>query len=209
MAQILRVRCKYDTMMSIEDLQKRVNPDNNNRHNPEQVEQLAEIFEYQGIRKPIYLNRASGLIQSGHGRLMSAVHNKYKEFPVEWQEYDDEEQAYADLTADNAVARQAALDLSGVRKKVSTLGRDFKLQLLGIKGLTGRPGVIEPPKLPEAGSKESEQMTFTLHSSQADLLRQALKLAKEKHKDRISTDQNSNSNGNAIAYICEVFLLNG
>jgi len=96
---------------------------------------LAGIFEYQGIRKPIYLNKDTGKIQAGHGRLASAIFNKYDNFPVEFQDYDSEEMAYADLTADNAIANQADLDLSMINEKLMDLSPDFDLDMLGVKNL--------------------------------------------------------------------------
>ena len=141
----MNVKCNYDELMTIKELKKRINPENNNKHDKDQIKQLAGIFEYQGIRKPIYLNKDTGKIQAGHGRLASAIFNKYDNFPVEFQDYDSEEMAYADLTADNAIANQADLDLSMVNAKLQDIGPDFDLDMLGIKdfNMDFEPGTIE------------------------------------------------------------------
>ncbi len=53
--------------------------------------------------------------------------------PVSYQDYDSEEQEYADLVADNAIDDWAILDLRKIQAKVPLLGPDFNQKLLGIK----------------------------------------------------------------------------
>lgn len=129
------IRCKYDELIPLADLKKMVNPDNTNKHPKEQIERLAKIMKYQGVRKPIYLSKQSKKIQAGHGRLLSALKNGWKEFPVEWQEYDNKEQELADLTSDNAIASWADLDMSMVTEQLESLSADFNHDLLGIQFL--------------------------------------------------------------------------
>lgn len=59
-------------------------------------------------------------------------------------------------------------------------------------------------KLPNKDRAPFQQMTFTVHDSQAEIIKEAMKLSK-KMGDFIDT-QNENSNGNAIARICETFI---
>lgn len=132
----LPIHCKYDEMVSIEELKKRFNPENNNIHNQDQIEQLAKIMEYQGIRKNVVCRKDTKIIQSGHGRVLSAAHLGLKEFPVEYQEYIDDDQSFADLTADNAIARQSDLDFSMINAKLQDLDPSFDLDWLGIKDFT-------------------------------------------------------------------------
>ena len=118
-------------MVSVKELKP--NPLNRNSHPKDQVERLAKILEYQGWRYPIKVSKRSGLITSGHGRLEAAKLLKLKEVPVSFQDYADEAQEYADLTADNAIASWSELDLSGINSDIVDLGPDFDLDLLGIK----------------------------------------------------------------------------
>ena len=53
--------------------------------------------------------------------------------PVNYQDYEDETQEYADLQADNAIASWAELDFSGINADLGDLGPDFDIDLLGIK----------------------------------------------------------------------------
>jgi hypothetical protein len=109
------------------------NPLNRNSHPKDQVERLAKILEYQGWRYPIKVSKRSGLITSGHGRLEAAKLLKWKEVPVSFQDYDSEEQEYADTISDNSIASWSELDLSGINSDLTDLGPDFDIDLLGIK----------------------------------------------------------------------------
>lgn len=136
-------------MVSVKELKP--NPLNRNSHPKDQIERLAKILEYQGWRYPIKVSKRSGLITSGHGRLEAAKLLKLKEVPVSFQDYADEAQEYADLTADNAIASWSELDLSGINSDIVDLGPDFDLDLLGIKDF-----VLEPVEKLEPQCDEDE-----------------------------------------------------
>jgi hypothetical protein len=57
--------------------------------------------------------------------------------------------------------------------------------------------------LPDGDKEPFQQMTFTLHDSQAELVKEALAQAKN---GGIDSGVNENSNGNALAKICEAFV---
>jgi len=143
------VHCAHDGLVAIKDLKP--NPQNRNSHPKEQIERLAKILDYQGWRYPIKVSKRSGFITSGHGRLEAAKLLKLKEVPVSFQDYTDEAQEYADLTADNAIASWSELDLSGINSDMLDLGPDFDIDLLGIKDF-----VIEPIEKIEPQCDEDE-----------------------------------------------------
>lgn len=58
--------------------------------------------------------------------------------------------------------------------------------------------------VPDGDRAPFQQMTFTLHDSQAERIQEALKVA-QKQSD-FAGSPNQNSNGNALAFICEAFL---
>lgn len=70
---------------------------------------------------------------------------------------------------------------------------------------------VEEADMPNLGSGDKEpfqQMTFTLHDSQVESIKAAIETVKKDHDTK--TCENENSNGNAIAMICELFItLNG
>lgn len=57
--------------------------------------------------------------------------------------------------------------------------------------------------LPDSDRAPFQQMTFTLHDSQKTIVDEAIRAAKA--AGDFSDSPNQNSNGNALAYICEVF----
>jgi len=127
----MKVNCSYDELVQLFDLKK--HPKNRNNHPKEQIERLAKILEYQGWRSPIQVSKRSGYITAGHGRLLAAAHLGWASAPVNYQDYESDEQEYAHVQADNAVASWADLDLSGINDDLKDLGPDFDIDLLGIK----------------------------------------------------------------------------
>ena len=71
---------------------------------------LAAIIKATGWRQPITVSTRSGLIVKGHGRLAAAKYGKFKEAPVDYQNYASEEEELADLMADNRIAELAEID---------------------------------------------------------------------------------------------------
>lgn len=71
--------------------------------------------------------------------------------PVNFQDYENEEQEYADSVADNAIALWSDLDLAGINIDLADLGPDFDIEFLGIKDF-----VLEPLEKLEPGCDEDE-----------------------------------------------------
>lgn len=131
------VHCAHDALVSTSEL--KAHPKNRNKHPKDQIDRLAKILKYQGWRYPIKVSKQSGLITSGHGRLEAAKHLGWDKVPVNYQDYENNEQEYADVQSDNAIASWAELDLSSINSDLEDLGPDFDIDLLGIKDF-----VIEP-----------------------------------------------------------------
>lgn len=146
---MVEIRCAHKELVAINELKP--HPKNRNKHPAEQIERLAEIIKFQGIRKPITVSKRSGFITAGHGRLAVFKLLKLKEVPVDYQDYDSDEQEYADVQSDNAIAAWAELDLSGINTDIGDLGPDFDIDLLGIRSF-----VLDPSEMPEVEIKEKE-----------------------------------------------------
>lgn len=127
----MKIHCKYDELVDVKDLNP--HPKNRNNHPQDQIERLAKIIEYQGVRAPIVVSRLSHCIVKGHGTLLAIKKNKAKQAPVVYQDFDNEEQEYAFVQSDNAIASWAELDLSGINADLGDIGPDFDIDLLGIK----------------------------------------------------------------------------
>lgn len=126
----MKVHCLYDRLVPVSELE--AHPKNRNKHPDDQIERLAQILKYQGFRYPIKVSKKSGLITSGHGRLLAAKLNGWGEVPVNFQDYESDEQEYADVQADNAIASWAELDLSGINADLGDIG-PFDIDMLGLK----------------------------------------------------------------------------
>ena len=100
--------CAHDEVVDIDSVKP--NPRNPNHHPEEQIELLAKIIQKQGWRKPITVSTRSGLIVSGHGRLLAAKAAGVSHVPVDFQHYESEEAELADLLADNRLAELSEID---------------------------------------------------------------------------------------------------
>lgn len=136
------VFCAHDALANPTDLVG--NPRNPNKHPQEQIKLLAHIIQKQGWRVPITVSRRSGYIVRGHGRLEAALYYGAQLVPVDYQEYANEAEEWADLIADNRIAEFAVMDadlLSELFVEIEQSVPDFDLELSGytteqIMGLT-------------------------------------------------------------------------
>jgi hypothetical protein len=133
----VEIKSKEISIVDIDTLVE--NPKNNNHHPKEQVERLAKIIKYSGFRNPLTVSSRSGFVLCGHGRIAAAKMAGMKEVPVIFQEFKDEAEEYAHLTADNAIALWASIDLAKVNSEMLDFGPEFDIDLLGIKEFTIEP----------------------------------------------------------------------
>jgi DNA modification methylase len=124
------------------------NEKNNNIHTEEQKRYARKIFDYQGFRSPLLISNRTGKLVAGHLRLEIAKEKGVKELPCMFQDFDSEEQEYAHLTADNALAAHSSLNYGQINTDILELG-PFDIDLLGIKDF-----VIEPIEKFEPQSDE-------------------------------------------------------
>jgi hypothetical protein len=111
-------------------------PKNRNKHSPEQIDRLCELFKAYGMRWPIIVSEQTGVIKAGEGRLLAALQLGMKQVLVSYQEFESEELEYGFGISDNAIASWSELDLAGINSDIPMLGPDFDIDLLGIKEFT-------------------------------------------------------------------------
>jgi ParB-like chromosome segregation protein Spo0J len=111
-ARVPEVLCAYDQLVPVGELKP--NPRNPNTHSKDQIRLLVKLIEYHGWRVPVTVSKRSGLIVRGHGRYMAAQKAGW-DVPVDLQDYESDEDEYADLIADNRVAELAVID-TGILK---------------------------------------------------------------------------------------------
>ena len=102
------VFCAHDAIVDVAKLVP--NPKNPNQHPDSQIQLLGRIIRQAGWRQPITVSKRSGFIVKGHGRLAAALLEGMKEAPVDYQNYTNDAEEYADLVADNRIAELAETD---------------------------------------------------------------------------------------------------
>ena len=184
---------------------------NNSRtHSDEQTNQVASSIKEFGFTNPVLIDEDNGII-AGHGRILAAQKLALKEVPCIVLKGLTEAQKKAYVIADNQLALNSGWDLDMLRLEVETLDElNFDLSMLGFEQdvLDKLLDIdAELPELPDGDRDPFQQKTFTLHDEQASTIDDAI--TKAKTDPRIDTGVNENSNGNAIAWICEQWLKGG
>ena len=180
-------------------------------HSPEQVAQIAASIQEFGFTNPILVASDDGIL-AGHGRLAAARDLGLAEVPVVVLDHLTPTQRRAYVLADNKLALNAGWDVDMLTAEMEIIqSADFDLSLLGwsedeLSGLLA-PEVNEledMPDLPSGDREPIQQMTFTLHDDQAEIIKEAIEKAKA--IGPFVDTGNENSNGNALARVAELFL---
>ncbi len=197
----MEVKCAHTKLVPIESIVG--HPRNPNKHSQAQIKLLAKIMKHQGWRHPITISKRSGFIVAGHGRLQAAILNGWETCPIDEQDFANEADEYAHMVADNKIAELAELDLLMVSEDVIKFGKDFDFDTLGIPDFKSQDAIIPMPDLPSGEKSPLCQMTFILSNEQSEKVKQAIDVAKS--MGPIEDELNQNSNGNALARVCELF----
>lgn len=184
------------------------NPFNHRKHPEKQRKVVAASIEELGFVKSVLVNRTTGRIIDGHERVMQALGVGDETLvDVEYVELSEEDEKKALLILD-ASSELAEVDAAQLDQLVAdcALSHDGFQELLGdFESIIKRFNVddVSPPELPTGDREPFRQMTFTVHDSQFEQIEAALKKAKKDGGG--SSEVNENSNGNALAFICEAF----
>jgi ParB family chromosome partitioning protein len=182
-------------------------------HSPEQVAQIVASIQEFGFTNPLLVDGADGIL-AGHGRLAAAKSMGLAEVPVIVLDHLSAAQRRAYVLADNQLALNAGWDAELLQQEIVGLNLvDFDLSLLGfdedriaglLEGGTDVQELNEMPALPSGDREPIQQMTFTLHDDQAEIIKEAI--AKAKGMGQFLNTGNENSNGNGLARVAESFL---
>lgn len=197
----MKFNCAYDELVEVHKLIP--NPKNPNKHSKEQIERLSKIIDYQGQRSPIVVSNQTGFITKGHGRLEAMKFLNWEKVAVDFQDYENEAQEYADIVADNAIAEWSNLDLAQINMDIVDFGPELDLDNLGLKEFFIDPSEAELPDL-NSSDPDCQQVTFTLSNEQKDFLDEAMKKA-TKELD-CSDEINQNKNGNILGAILRFYV---
>jgi ParB-like chromosome segregation protein Spo0J len=172
-------------------------------HSEHQISQIAASIKEFGFTNPILTDGKNGII-AGHGRLQAAQKLKLDTVPVIELSGLSDIQKKAYIIADNKLALNAGWDEELLRMEVLNLKDfEFDIDLLGFDEDGFEADEIDMPELASGDKEPFQQITFTLHDEQVEQVKEACDIAK---KMGAFDSLNENSNGNAIARVCETFL---
>ncbi len=180
--------------------------DKNPRKNDHVIDKLVNVIKEFGFKVPI-IAKSDGLIVDGHMRLKAAKKLNLKELPVILADDLTEAQIKGFRLAANKSQEWASWDDDLLKLELEDLKElDFDLGLIGFEDfkLDDNINPIDMPELSSEDKKPIQQITFTLHDDQAESVKFAIE--KSKKMGEFGDTGNENSNGNALARICEMFL---
>ena len=161
------------------------------------LEDFPDMLNYRAI---VAVTDTDGkyMVLGGNMRLRALQDLKVKDVPVMLADHWTEEQRREFIIKDNVGFGEWDWD---------QLANEWDAEQLAEWGLDA-PGFdvspIEAPELADGPKPEFQQMTFTLHDTQAETVKAAMERAKAAGASE--SDVNENSNGNALAYVCASFL---
>lgn len=133
----MKINCSYDKLVEPHKLVP--HPKNPNRHPEDQIKRLSEILDYQGQRSPIVVDKQTGFVVVGHGRLEAAKLLGAERVAVNYQQFLDEAQLYSHMIADNAISEWSRLDLVSINHDFVEYGPDLNVDMLGLENFKVEP----------------------------------------------------------------------
>ena len=187
---------------------------NSRTHSEQQITKIAASIKEFGFLNPIIIDGDNGIV-AGHGRVLAAKKLGMDELPCVEASHLTAAQLKAYIIADNRLALDAGWDEELLRlefEELTDMGFDleltgFTLDEIGALGFDNDAELDGMPELADGDKEPFQQKTFTLHDEQAQVVDDAVTLARTNPLS--DTGLNENSNGNALALICEQWLSNG
>lgn len=184
-------------------------PSNPRRHPQFQRQVVNASLRELGWVAPVVENVRTGNLLDGHERIWQALQNG-GEVPFIQVDIAEEEESLFLASFDymTSLAEYDAEVLDGLLREVQTGDTALQQMLADLAQAHQIPDGGEWTDafsgLPDSDRAPFQQMTFTLHDIQAEQVKQALGIAET--MGDFEDSPNENSNGNALAFICETFL---
>lgn len=182
----------------------------NPRKNDHAVDKVAAAIREFGFRVPI-LAKSDKTVVDGHLRLKAAKKLGLETVPVMLCDDMTDAQIKAFRISVNRVAEFAEWDDELPRvefAELADMGFDLELTGFGLDEIEATQfdddAESEMPALADGEKEPFQQKTFTLHDEQAAIVDDAVTLART--SPLADTGLNENSNGNALALICQQWL---
>ena len=177
--------------VAIEDLKPYKN---NPRNNDKAVDFVANSIKEFGFKVPIVIDKNNEIV-AGHTRYRASKKLKLKTVPCIIADDLTDEQIKAFRLADNKVAEQSNWDLDKLDLEIYDI--DFDMSKFGFDATISEEDYDTNFELPANDKGEFEQITFTLHNKQAELIRYAIEIIIN-NEEIEETFGNTNKNANAI-----------
>ena len=188
----------------------------NPRRNDAAAERLAYTIQTHGWTTPVLVQAGTNRIIGGHTRLKAALKLGLTEVPCVLLDVDDR-QADAIAIADNRLGELAEWDadeLGALLRELDDAGADMAAVGYADAEMAELLAALASPSddewgdalggLPEGDRAPIQTMTFTLHDDQVEVVTAAI--AASKGLGDFADTGNENSNGNALARVCELWL---
>jgi len=190
------------------------NPRNWRRHPESQQAALAGVLSEVGWAGACLYNETTGLLIDGHLRQKVALANGAEKVPVLVGRWTPEQEAKILATLDPlaGMAEADPVALDQLLREVNTGCAELQQMLDDLWSEQQDTAIFDaeeaaPPDLPDGDREPFQQMTFTLHDSQAEQVKAAIEKAKA--AGDFDGSPNENSNGNALARIAEAYCGQG
>lgn len=180
--------------------------ENNARtHSEEQVAQICASIREFGFTNPLLIDENGGII-AGHGRLAAAKILKMDEVPTIELKGLSEAQKRAYVIADNKLALNAGWDEELLKLELIALDEaNFDYSEIMNFNLELNDDIEEiMPNIGGVDKEPVQTISFTVSDEQKEIIYAAIKKA-DKYEPNDPMGINTNSNGNALYYICEFF----
>jgi hypothetical protein len=181
-----------------------LDPSNVRKHDRKNLDAIKASLRKFGQQKPIVVD-AKGIVLAGNGTLTAAKELGWTEIEITRTTLQGVE-ATAFAIADNRSAELAEWEdsLNDVLKSLQDEGIDLADLGYSPEDLGQfSANAVEMPELASGDKQPFQQKTFTLHDEQAEDVDAAI--AKAKSMGHGESSVNENSNGNALAFICQSF----
>jgi hypothetical protein len=203
----VNIRDRIKELRRVPADQLQPNPKNWRKHPEAQANALRGVLAEVGIASAVLARETpeGGLMLiDGHLRT-ETLHNA--EIPVLVLDVTEEEADKILATFDplGAMAESDADALRALLEEVETGSQELADMLTALAEDAGVFNAAEAmaPDLADGDREPFQQMTFTLHDSQVEILKRAMEKAKA--EGDFSDSPNENSNGNALTLIAEAF----
>jgi hypothetical protein len=204
---VVNIRDRIKELRRVPASQLQPNPKNWRKHPEAQANALRGVLAEVGIASAVLARETpeGGLMLiDGHLRT-ETLHNA--EIPVLVLDVSEEEADKILATFDplGAMAESDADALRALLEEVETGSQELADMLTALAEDAGVFNAAEAmaPDLADGDREPFQQMTFTLHDSQVEILKRAMEKAKA--EGDFSESPNENSNGNALTLIAEAF----